>query len=99
MTASGTVFDRTAIIDFAQSDGCNGIDDYVIHKGNENCIARLHTARGKDATYGPWKNLRYFFIKKSDAFKLICDFKYFLNIIIYLNLLFYPNLKLRFVLL
>ena len=67
MTASGTVFDRTAIFDFAQSDGGDSLDDYVIHKDNENCIAGLHTARGNDAADGPWNDLRYFFAKNSDC--------------------------------
>jgi hypothetical protein len=63
VTASKTVFDRTTILDFAQSDCCDSLDDYVIHKDNENCIAGLHTALVNDATDGPWSNLRYFFKK------------------------------------
>ena len=61
-TSTGETLNHREMLDWAKSGACYQLQDFVILKDGEDCIAGTHSAKGKDAD-GHWHAKCFFFAK------------------------------------
>ena len=59
-TSTGETLNDSETLDWAKSGTCYQLQDFVILKDGEDCIAGTHSAKGKDAD-GHWHAKCFFF--------------------------------------
>jgi len=59
-TSTGETLNHREMLDWAKSGTCYQLQDFVILKDGEDCIAGTHSAKGKDAD-GHWHAKCFFF--------------------------------------
>jgi len=64
-TSTGETLDYREMLNWAKSGACYQLQDFVILKDGEECIAGTHSAKGKDAD-GHWHAKCFFFANISD---------------------------------
>lgn len=64
-TSTGETLNHREMLDWAKSGACYQLQDFVILKDSEDCIAGTHSAKGKDA-YGHWHAKCFFFANVRD---------------------------------